>query len=167
MKKKLKTKVCSKCKKRKRITEFYWHRIRHRYMESCKECNAKACLKYQQTSGYRKTLAYVFYQRAHTVRHTAMDKKVNCPFKQKGLTKYLKYLWIKQKGICYYSRRRMKLTGYGRTNFAMTVDRKIPKKGYIKNNLVLCLSIVNRMKQNLTHKQLLQWCKILILNERR
>jgi hypothetical protein len=57
----------------------------------------------------------------------------------------------------------MNIVGYGKKDdYCMTVDRLNPERGYVKDNMVLCLSIINRMKQNLTLEELLSWCNVLI-----
>ena len=158
---KRKTKRCSQCNKRKPITAFYYHRTRKYYMNDCKECNKKRSTKFQKH--YRKqNLNYVFYQRAYGITRTARYKKINVMNKP-DLIEYLKELWLKQNKRCYYTRKEMSLTGYADKNkYAMTVDRKDPRKGYTKNNIVLCISLVNRMKQDLQYRDLLKWCRYLL-----
>lgn len=125
-------------------------------MNSCKQCNSKSCLKYQH-SGYRQTEKYVFYQRAYELNRRSKVKK-----KIKNIEKYLIELWNKQNKRCYYTGKKMSLTGYQTNPLAMTVDRKNSNKGYVKGNVVLCCSIVNRMKQNLSLQSLLTWSRILL-----
>ena len=79
-----------------------------------------------------------------------------------GLGKYLLQLWEAQQGQCYYTGRKMLLRGYQTEQNAVTVDRKVPALGYVEGNIVLCCSIVNRMKQNLTLGELLELFKELI-----
>lgn len=161
MHKNLKTIVCNSCHERKRITEFYYHKSRKHYATRCKICSNIYSTKFQQ-SGYRKkSLKYIFYQRAYGIAGRRKYKKIKC-MKRKQLELYLRSLWKKQEGKCYYTNHKMKLFGYHKSNYAMTVDRLNSKKGYVRGNIVLCLSIVNRMKQNLSYKELLQWCKLLL-----
>jgi hypothetical protein len=55
----------------------------------------------------------------------------------------------------------MELTGYGKTDYAMTVDRIDSSKGYIRGNIALCLSVINKTKQNLTIEQLKHWVSLI------
>lgn len=78
----------------------------------------------------------------------------------KQLCAYLKKLWTKQKGKCYYTDMPMKLAGFP-DNECMTVDRINASKGYVKDNIVLCLNIVNRLKQDLTVDELVYWVNLI------
>lgn len=149
-------KVCLKCGQEKFLTDFYYNRNRKTYANTCKKCNSNKCKEYQQTSGYRETLSYVFYQRAYNIKRDKRSVVMD------NLKEYLQTLWEKQEGKCYYTGKKMELTGYKDNHLFMTVDRLIPEKGYTENNIVLCCSIVNRMKQNLTFDELEFWCKEIL-----
>jgi hypothetical protein len=51
----------------------------------------------------------------------------------------------------------MSTNGYHHDDFACTVDRKIPDLGYVEGNVVLCCSIVNKIKTNLELGELFKW----------
>ena len=160
-----KKKICTKCREDKPLSAFYYHNQRKWYMESCKECNSATCLKYQQTSGYRERPEYVFYQRAYGMVRTAKSKGLltdTCT----ELKEHLLELWERQGGRCFYTNEPMPMTGYPAVE-AMTVDRVVPAKGYVRGNLVLCRSIVNRMKQEMPWKDLVKLCRSVIDNEER
>lgn len=79
------------------------------------------------------------------------------------LAEHLRELWISQDGSCHYTGRAMRLDGYHAMEAnACTVDRVDPSKGYVRGNLVLCCSLINRVKQNLTHAELIALCRELI-----
>ena len=72
-------------------------------------------------------------------------------------------LWEEQEGYCYYTGRKMTISGYHKgVREAVTVDRKNPNRGYVKGNVVLCCSFINRMKQDFTVVELLAYCKEFI-----
>jgi len=154
--------ICSKCKKEKPLRCFYYHRSRRVYMSSCTECNSNRIVKYYQDN--RRSPKVVFQLRSAHVRRTAKINKI--PFDKSGLGKHLLELWQKGKGICFYTGLQMSLTGYHTNPMAVTVDRLIPKNGYVKGNIILCCSIVNRMKQNLTYNELLSMCKTLLSHKK-
>ena len=170
MKKKT-SKVCTKCGAEKSLSEFYYHRKRKYYMTDCKECNKKRSTEFQK-KGYRKTIPYVFYQRAFNIWFRNKGKHCNANPVEIGfndissLKLHLISLWKKQDHKCFYTGKEMALTGYGKDNLAMTVDRKNSDKGYVKRNIVLCSSIVNRMKQNLSIKELLKICECLLKHDK-
>jgi len=155
-----KTKICTKCEKDKKINEFYYHKIRKIYMSSCMECNSKICDTYQKTKRKEKDINFLFRERATGIKH---DKKRKGVIVMDKLGDYIIELWSKQNGKCYYTGTQMDVTGYKNNNpIAVTVDRIIPALGYVENNIALCCSIVNRMKQDLTIDELKMWCSKLI-----
>jgi len=151
-------KTCLKCGESKPTGDFYYHRQRKKHMESCKSCNTKTCNEYQRKSGYRNTEKYVFYQRSYEIKTRAALK--NIPVMD-GLQEHLTDLWHQSKK-CAYTGKEMAINGYHHDPYAMTVDRKDPKLGYVEGNIVLCCSMANRMKQNLNEKELVEWCNIIL-----
>lgn len=150
----LKTKICTSCGDEKRITEFYYHRQRKHYVETCKECSSKKCQTYQANKRSEKDIKFILTQRAGAIRRD--KKKLGIPV-AKDLSKILKKLWEEQGGLCFYSGEPMTPNGYHHDDFACTVDRKIPELGYVEGNVVLCCAIVNRIKTNLELKELFVW----------
>lgn len=157
-----KTKTCSKCGKRKKLSAFYYHRVRKHYMASCKACNAKQCAEYQRRNRNDPDAAFV--QRAAGIRRRCRNKGL--PYCD-DLTGELRRLWREQEGRCYYTNVEMAVTGYGSDPNAVTVDRLDPKQGYVTGNLVLCSSLANRVKQDMTYEELLGFCKLLLRAARR
>lgn len=71
-------------------------------------------------------------------------------------------LWVKQGGKCYYTGVPMKLKGYATGDkHVATVDRIVPELGYVEGNIVLCCSIVNRIKQDLSLDELRHWVSLI------
>lgn len=134
-------------------------------MESCRECNSAKCLEYQQTSGYRERPSYVFYQRAYGIVRSACNK--NLPASSvEALKEHLNGLWESQGGKCFYTDEPMALTGYPHPE-SMTVDRLEPVKGYVVGNVVLCRSLVNRSKQDMSWTEFTTLCRTVLDNEKR
>lgn len=148
-----KTKICTTCKFPLPISDFYYHRVRKHRMATCKSCNSEKTVKYYKEV-YQSNINYVMYQRAYGINRDKGNKVKIMP----NLKEHLLELWDKQNQICFYTGEKMNINGYKNNPLAMTVDRKNCKKGYIKGNIVLCTSIVNRIKQNLSVDELLNLC---------
>lgn len=70
----------------------------------------------------------------------------------------LKDLWEQQGGKCFYSGIDMLTeveSGSGPGTYSLSIDRKDSTVGYVLDNVVLCCSIVNIMKNNLNHDEFL------------
>jgi len=134
-------------------------------MSSCKKCNSSTCKTYQQTSGYRERPSYVFYQRAYRIASDAAKKGIVTEG-SKALKMTLLHLWEHQEGRCFYTGKSMSLTGWPAPD-AATVDRLVPARGYVRGNVVLCRSLVNRSKQDMVFRDFVLFCREILENEER
>ena len=79
---------------------------------------------------------------------------------------FLVILWNTQNGLCYYTGQRLDLQAvtksgkHPHTDFP-SLDRKDPAKGYTKENVVWSTFGVNRMKNDFTADQFLEFCRIV------
>lgn len=150
-----KTKFCKKCDTDKKISDFYYHRQRKHYMESCKECNKKASKEFQKKKIEGGDVKFILTRRAAEIRYGKKGKEIPVA---KNLSKILNNAWNIQHGKCFYSGEPMDIQGYLNNNeFACTVDRKIPELGYVEGNIVLCCAVVNKIKTNLELEKLFEW----------
>ena len=131
-------------------------------MESCKTCNNEKSVTYQKQKISEKNIKYILTQRAGSIRRDR--KKYDIPV-DKNLSKILLEQWEKQQGRCFYTNELLSLENYKKNNFYLTVDRKIPELGYVKNNVVLCCSIVNKIKTNLELNELFYWIEKIKKNQ--
>jgi len=60
----------------------------------------------------------------------------------------------------------MSLTGWAASD-AATVDRLVPARGYVRGNVVLCRSIVNRSKQDMVFPDSIAVCREILESEER
>jgi len=67
-------------------------------------------------------------------------------------------IWSKQGGLCYYTGEPLTFSG-DRSNTAVSLDRKVPEKGYVQGNVVLACWGFNRMKTDLTMQELKTYCR--------
>ena len=76
-------------------------------------------------------------------------------------------LWLLQKGCCFYTGKKMDLAAETENRKSPhmdfpSIDRTIPKNGYVKNNIVWCKWSVNRMKNNFSKVEFLDFCKEIL-----
>jgi hypothetical protein len=152
--------TCTKCGETKEKDQFYYHRQRKYYIPNCKQCAGKEQLEYAKTK--RTDLNFITMSRAAEIRYRCKKNHHNREVSS-NLKNLLRQQWEIQGGFCYYSGLPMVLSNEYHTNpNVMTVDRIDSSKGYVEGNVVLCCSIINRMKQNLTLQELKELCaKIL------
>lgn len=72
---------------------------------------------------------------------------------------YLKELYNKQNGICYYSNKKMSFMTNSREK--ISIDRIDSTKWYEKGNIVLCCWTANNLKQDLTMEEFKEWIKAI------
>ena len=77
---------------------------------------------------------------------------------------FLKELWNKQEGKCFFSNINMKKDRTG--NYTGSLDRINSNMGYTKENVVFVLTIVNSMKNNLSEEEFFNLVEILYKNKR-
>lgn len=71
---------------------------------------------------------------------------------------YLSYLFRAQRYKCFYTDYDMNANyGMGHSQYALSVDRVVPERGYVKDNIVLCTTQANSVKNNLTLSELKLW----------
>lgn len=75
---------------------------------------------------------------------------------------YLLDLYNKQKGRCYYTGVKMSLDSHSKN--ALSLERKNPNIGYVKENVVWCSWTVNCMKRDHGEKDFIKLCKLIVKN---
>jgi hypothetical protein len=165
-----KTKKCLKCKQNQPLENFHTYISRSRgprRRTRCRKCEIERNRNYNNTHreakrlGYRKVkankyeiggdilLRFILSQRLGSYRRTTQLQSL--PLMDID-TDYLISVFKQQNGLCYYSQTPL-LYGHQlqvQQQNSMSLDRKYPKKGYTKGNVVLCTYQVNTMKGNLS-----------------
>ena len=78
---------------------------------------------------------------------------------------YLIKIFNEQSGNCAISGVKMTyLAGSGRISTNISIDRIDSSKGYLRGNVQFVCDIVNRMKSDMTQKELLFWCQKIMEN---
>ena len=152
---------CKTCEKELPIPEFFYSKQRREYMKTCKKCNSVTCHKYQSDKRKSGDVNFILRARAAGIRRNCKYRSDNREV-AKNLSKLLLEQYTKQKGLCYYTQEPMTLSDYQNDDSFATVDRVDPTKGYIEGNIVFCLSIINKMKQDMSIDQLKFRCQQII-----
>lgn len=176
-------KICSVYKRSLDLSNFYIRKDRMKPISRCKKCNALATIKSrakltkeQKQNYYKKRSLYfekqaregnlkaILQHKINSYKHTAKDKKVDF-----NLTvDYLVELFNKQKGLCYYTGEKLDVVimlgrGQRKNLFScpnhFSLDRLIPKKGYIMGNVAWCTYQANTCKNQLSEEQFYSFCK--------
>jgi hypothetical protein len=155
----MQTKICTKCKGEFSLSQFYYHRPRKRYMETCKTCSKKISTTYQHRIKKENNLTHQLRSRASEITRRAKMKNIPC---DKHLFQILMDLYKDQKGLCYYTKLPMATHGYHVDDpLCFVVDRCDPKLGYVKSNIVFCCNCINRIKSSYTFDQVKRWVSLI------
>ena len=131
-------------------------------MNICKKCSNQESTEYY--SDIKTNSKKMFQNRSGEIYRRCRLKKL--PYMKK-LGEHLEYLWNNSNHKCYYTGREMVLTGYqNREDNAVTVDRIIPEIGYVEGNVVLCSSIANRVKQDMSINEMISFFEEVINHHR-
>jgi len=172
------TKICSRCGKEKRNTEFYFSaetgkKYSHKKCKQC--CKEKAQERYRLLTDEEKKSKhntperrkyYIKYAHLHpekymmaSIRGRAKDRGIECTIQESDIVipETCPYLGIKLLAQTSQG------NGKGKTlpNSA-SVDRIDPTKGYVQGNIQVISHLANRMKSNATLDQLLEFSKNVI-----
>jgi hypothetical protein len=172
----MKTKICSECKKRKPISQFYAGNDKFGYDYRCKKCHKLyAEINRNKIIVYKKQYAKInklkialhdkFYQLtpegiyAH-IKAGAKITKIYFEINKKDFTEW----YNNQEKRCVYCERTLDETqkdGNGHYS-RLSIDRKDNNKGYEIDNIVLACNRCNIIKSNaFSYKQMLKVGKIL------
>lgn len=78
---------------------------------------------------------------------------------------YIKSIYEKQQGLCYYTNIKMDLTFNNKSPKQISIDRIDPSLGYIVGNIALCCLSINYCKNNFTSDVLLNFLSEIKANE--
>lgn len=149
------SKTCAQCFVEKSLNDF--NRVPKSNRKDGRSRYCKTCTS-ERTKGYRAQSPRTrFTVSMNTARTTARRKSLAFELSIEGLIG----VWEKQKGLCFYSGVPMKYSGDG-TPESVSLERVDSNKGYTPDNVVLCCTIVNRMKSDLPHSEFLRWCKAIL-----
>jgi hypothetical protein len=149
--------ACRRCNESKRAVEFANISIAspnpYRFDCVCRACKSKMEMdrRVRKTSSLEGAVSY----RLISLRNKS--KRLKLEFDLDPV--FVIGLWNRQCGECFYSGRKMEYaasgSGYAGKN-QFSIDRVDPQKGYVRDNVVLCLNHVNTMKSDLTEAEFYQ-----------
>ncbi len=148
-----KEKQCTKCLQTLPIDNFYVRgestRTKGSRTSSCITCHKERTNHYRSNPplSYKMQLLLPQGKRANKIE----KENLPCSITREELMEK----WAHQEGKCYYSGLEMTLVP-GR--YTVSLDRIIPELGYTKDNTVLCLDIINRMKLDSTVEEFINLC---------
>tara|TARA_Y100000996_G_C22517129_1_gene640871 strand:+ start:408 stop:857 length:450 start_codon:yes stop_codon:yes gene_type:complete len=145
---------CRLCGQVKNIKLFYVNNT-HRKTPTVDAC--RKCKNQQLTDRFSKTAESFIRRRLSKVRK---NKEVKVDIN------YLVKLFVKQKGLCALTKRKMThiLGNNRKCNTNISIDRINSNKGYLKNNIQLVCSDVNIAKSDLKQKDFIKLCRLISKN---
>ena len=151
-------KKCIRCGELKELSEFYCDKARSDgHQSDCKKCNYTKC------NSYRKQNLTRYREIRKKYRQTLKGRfdKWRSGAKHRGITFKLTLKDIQEiPMICYYTGETLAFKP-NEWNTA-SLDRIDSTKGYTKENVVLCCSDINFMKQKMTYEQFIRTCRKIV-----
>lgn len=161
--------TCKFCKVEKSLDCFYSNGCfsdgTKKYRTRCKDCVLKKAKKNQTVSYKTKSEKRSSSPKNFIsgILNHATKRKQHLGFNIDLI--YLLNLYEKQNGLCAISGVNMTyLAGKGRVFTNVSIDRIDSNKGYLRGNVQFVCDIVNIMKSNMSHEELLFWCKSILNN---
>lgn len=143
---------CRFCRKTKFLKLFRWDSKNKSYSSACRSCIYKR-MRLKVNNNLKKFLNFQYRYLIHRCRY----KKIVCSIKVHDLFEIYK----KQNGKCFYTGEKLRLPNSRNKRLnsrnVISLDRIVPSEGYSKNNIVLCLRIINTVKNDLTVFELKKW----------
>jgi hypothetical protein len=131
------------------------------YTGQCKHCMQK--IRSNRNTLYRTQIDLYVRRLLPAIRCRAKEEGLDFDLTKQDLVD----IWNLQNGFCYYTNQKLDLQAAKEhkkaphINFP-SVDKLTPHLGYVRSNIVWCLYGVNRMKNNFSKDQFVQFCKEVI-----
>lgn len=142
---------CLKCGNLLPIESYELNASGKSWRRTCKKCkNVQTVLRRFSTKES--------YISRKVAKLKAIAKKKDIPFNLDA--EYLNWLYDKQNAKCFYTDEQLIIYKYLETpsaDAAPSIDKLIPEKGYVKGNVVWCLTRVNRIKNNISLEEMQKW----------
>ena len=146
-------KICSKCKEEKDDSEFAKRKDRKSGLYSC----CKICKNTYHSNKYLKDktedpISLWLYNNFHNVKYRANKDNILFLITKEDLKNSL----LENNMKCIYCKKELNFNGtpINRMN-SPTIDRIIPKLGYIKDNITICCYRCNAIKSDANFDELL------------
>lgn len=157
-------KVCHEHKKPSDFVKRYMENSfvgKYQFLHECKLCKKNRMISQRQ--GSRSTIEWALWVVYKQLIQWATKRNISFDISIQDLVA----LRNKQQWKCYYTGYDMeyhlsyfkKWSQMEKSRFIVSCDRLISSQWYEKNNIVLCCSVVNRMKWNLSVGEFILLCK--------
>ena len=125
----------------------------------CKSCNSIRHKKYYSLLKKDISVEQLLQMRLYQAKYRSMKKEIEFNIDKE----YLLDLYKKQNGKCFYSGLKMEiaLKHDKINNRTLSLDRVDSKKGYTKNNVVLCCDNINTMKMQMDKCEFINLCEVI------
>jgi len=155
--------ICRGCKSEKPIDNFPLREQGKKHIRClCRECEAKFSLeRYRNKKSY--SLEETLHRRAYQASRRAKNKSIECNITDADLME----IYNKQEGKCHYSGVLMEKIPKVDNYYNLSIDRVDSKKGYTKENIVLCCDSINTMKNAMPHNVFIDICEKIVLHQKR
>lgn len=158
---------CRKCGQNKLPDDFVIqyednHRVgKYRFLYECKAC--KKARTYQKRHNDRQDINWAFEILYKQLQSKAKSRKIEFLIKKEDLEECRRSQW----GKCYYTHSPMTYecihykswSFTEKTKYQVSYDRLDNTQGYTKQNIVLCCTIINKMKWTLSEQEFYEICK--------
>lgn len=157
--------VCKSCNVSKSINQFYvngcFNDGSKKYRARCKQCVIN-----KMKSFYINTRDHKIKTRSKSPKNYMSGLLLKASIRKKEFNLdiyFLEQLYNSQKGLCAISGIKMTYqAGQGRLPNNISIDRKNPKSGYLKNNVHLVCSFINIMKNTMELQDFFKTCKDIV-----
>jgi len=149
----MQTKVCSKCKLEKVVSDFLprTKRPKGQRYSSCKICKAAHTRRRYRERREDGDTGYWSWLMLRSIRKRAKAKGWECSLSPEEIHERV----LEADGLCSYCGREMDFfAGYKNRKNGPSVDRLDPEQGYVSENIVICCYRCNAVKNDATPAEL-------------
>jgi hypothetical protein len=157
--------ICSYCKIEQPNSNYVKDssKNKHRkYVGQCKSCRKNYINKFKLTESFKECVKKGRKKNRFTIIYNSSKGNALKRNIEHSISKeYIKHLYDIQKGLCYYTNKKMytDLTIINTNEDSVSIDRIDSSKGYIEGNVVLCRWIINKVKNDLSTDKLFEVVK--------
>lgn len=143
---------CRKCRNPKPLIEFQYGRKGQKYEYRFSYCNE--CRKKQNYLSLNSDVNRFLSDRFNRMRLRAKKKNIPCNItKEEFFNQY-----HKQNGLCFYTDVKLICeVGSELHRDSLSIDKVIPEKGYVVNNVVFTTQRINGCKSDLSLQEIQKW----------
>jgi hypothetical protein len=144
---------CYSCKEIKDLADFGKH-SEGSYRRCCKECGSSISRRNWKLKRENQTLEEAIQYKFYQARYRSKGGQKNREFDLN--VEDVKKQWEKQEGLCAYSGTPMDIKANSPNHFS--IDRVDSSQGYHRDNIVLCINVINLMKRDLSTEEFVDRC---------